>query len=405
MEQFGLGGTDVHLANLINNWPDRKDEIFYITNEGNKGMGLFNSLLNRECKIVKINLKSYGYFSQRIHENNWPMRIKQIFSYLLLLFKYSLFMLDILRLAFLFKKFSFDIFISDNGGYPGSDSCRAAIFASHICGIKKRYAIMHHEAVKPEKIFIPFEYLIDRLIQKSVRGIITVSEASKKSLLLNRYFNGKINVIYNGIEDGLPSNKCIDLRKEYRISDNKKIIGIMGNIEPHKGHEVLIRSIPMILSAYPDVHFLFIGSLYDSGWQRKHADKIINLIKEREFQDIITITGYLDGRPLDFIDQFDILIMPTLDFEGFGLVLAEAMILNKPIIASNVGAIPEVIIGGESGILIPPGEPTALAEGIIETLKDDQKAQMLSKNARKRYEKYFTAKKMSRNYFNLISAK
>lgn len=403
MEQFGLGGTDVQLVNLVNNWPDDSDEIYYITNRLNKGITLFNSLLKRKCKVIVIDLKSYGYLRQKIIESKLPKNIQKLINCFVFLFKYLLLLTDIFRISRILKQYSFDIFVSDNGAYPASDSCRAAVFAGLLAGIKKRYFLIHHASAAPNKLFIPIEFLIDKLIQKIVNGIITVSEATKNSLLSNRFFTGKITAIHNGIEDCIPSQNCLNLKEKYGIDKDKKVIGMMGNIEFHKGHHILIEAASKIIQKYPRTHFLFIGSLYDENWQRTNADKVIELINSKNLQSYITLTGYLEGHPLDFINQFDVLVMPTLDFEGFGLVLAEAMILKKPVVATSVGAIPEVIINGESGILVSPGKPDELANGIIELLANENKTKQMSDNARVRYEKYFTAKIMAKNYYNLMN--
>jgi glycosyltransferase involved in cell wall biosynthesis len=402
MEQFGLGGTDVHLVNLINNWPDDADEIFYITNAGNKGLDLFRSLLKRKCEIKIIRLASYGYLSQLLGKPRRSRLADKFLHYVLFCLEYPLFLLDIVRLALLFRKYSFDVFISDNGGYPGSDSCRAAVFAALLCGVKQRYALIHHKAERAARLAAPFEFLIDRLLQRAVKGIITVSRASAASLLGERAFTGKISVIYNGIEDAAPPAPAVDLRKVYGIAADKKIIGLIGNVEPHKGHRTVIDAAPEILARDPRAHFVFIGSLYDENWDRSHADSVVNLIGTKDLEERITVTGFLKGHPLSYIAQFDVLLMPTVDFEGFGLVLAEAMILKKPIVASAVGAIPEVIVNGKSGLLVPPRDPAALRVAVVSLLADAAKARAMAESARKRYEEHFTAGMMSQKYYDLV---
>lgn len=403
MEQFGLGGTDVQLANLINHWPSPEDEIFYITNRENKGIKLFDSLLRRQCQKIVIDLKSYSYFNKRVPELNLTKISERFLKALLLLLKYPLFAADVVRFFLLISKFKFDILVSDNGGYPGSDSARAMVFACFICGIKKIFFLIHHKAERPARYFLIFEYIIDRAIQKAVDRIIAVSQATAKSLLEDRFFTGNIDVIHNGIEDKNDFSGYLDLREKYKIAEEKRIVGIMANIEPHKGHAVLIDAVPAILRECSEVHFLFIGSLYDESWHRLQADKVIELIKTKNLGRCVTMTGYLEGHPLDFIKQFDILVMPTTDFEGFGVVLVEAMLLKKPVVASKVGAIPEVIIDNVSGVLVPPSDPAELARSIIDLLKDNEKYNRISEQARKRYEQNFTAQIMAEKYFNLFT--
>src|SRR3989339_1009141 len=175
MEQYGLGGTDVHLANLINQWPQVNDEFYYITNEGNKGIELFLSILNRQCKVYIIKNKFYGYYCQRAKHFKLPEVIKTLVAYLQILSQYQLFIVNVLYLIVILKRYRLDVFISDNGGYPASDSCRAAVFASYFCGIKRRYLIIHHKAIRPAKHAKYLELIIDKLLQVTVNNIITVS--------------------------------------------------------------------------------------------------------------------------------------------------------------------------------------------------------------------------------------
>ncbi len=402
MEQFGLGGTDVQLANLISYWPDQADDIHYITNAGNKGMGFFDSLNKRPCKKTVINLRSRGYFLRMLSDSVFPKAVKSALNVLLVLMRYPLFMMDVFRLSLVIRREKFDIIVANNGGYPGSDSVRAMLFAAFLCRVPRRYLLVHHKAEKPHPCLIPVEFLLDKMIQVIIHGFIVVSNATGRALIENRFFTGKVNVIHNGIEDKKPTGHGINLRREYRIDARKKIIGLMANVEPHKGHAVLIDAIPDILNACPDVHFLFIGSLFNANWDRLWADHVIQLIKDKGLEPVVTLTGYLDGHPLDLIAQFDIVTMPTTDFEGFGIVLAEAMILKKPVVASAVGAIPEVIVDGESGILVPPSDAGKLSKAIVSLLVDEDKRSSMCNNARFRYEENFTAEIMARKYYNLL---
>jgi glycosyltransferase involved in cell wall biosynthesis len=403
MEQYGLGGVEVQLVNMINNWPGTEDEIYFITNPENQGIELFTSLLKKRCRIEIVKLRSYCFYAQKVHELKAPKYIKKMIWYMIKLLQYPLFMLDIFRLAAVLRRYRFDTFVSDNGGYPASDSCRAAVLASYLCGIKRRFLIVHHAATPPEKIILCFEWLIDKLLQRVINKIITVSDASKIALLSNRFFNKKIEMIHNGIDEEVITGEEKDLRKTYNIKMQMKIIGIMGNMDSYKGHKVMIEAAPMILAKYPDAHFIFVGSLYDQSWHREHADSVIAMINRMNLNEHITVTGYLKGKPQGIINQFDILAMTTLDFEGFGIVLAEAMILKKPIVASQVGAIPEVVVDGQSGLLVEPGDPVVLAGAICRLLGDPALMDRLGKNARQRYEDKFTAKIMAKKYYELIT--
>jgi glycosyltransferase involved in cell wall biosynthesis len=116
------------------------------------------------------------------------------------------------------------------------------------------------------------------------------------------------------------------------------------------------------------------------------------LAAELQVSDAIEFVGWTHD-VIGFLKQVDILAMPSL-WEAFGLSAAEAMALRKPVIASNVDGLPEVVEDGRTGILVPPADPKALACAIIELAADPARRRALGEHGRARVERFFTLDRM-----------
>jgi glycosyltransferase involved in cell wall biosynthesis len=99
----------------------------------------------------------------------------------------------------------------------------------------------------------------------------------------------------------------------------------------------------------------------------------------------------------------DIVVVPSL-WEGFGLVTLEAMAARKPVVASRVSALPEIVVHGETGLLVPPGDPQAQAEALLQLLADRGLAEAMGARGRKRLEVEFTVEKMAQRHAEVYLA-
>jgi glycosyltransferase involved in cell wall biosynthesis len=141
-------------------------------------------------------------------------------------------------------------------------------------------------------------------------------------------------------------------------------IGMVGNLDPRKNPATLIAALPAIRAAVPDVRVLLIGAFPDAATEEKARAQIAAL----GVGDAVTVTGFLPN-PFPLVRTLDVLVHPALR-DPFPLALLEGMALARPIVASAVGGIPEMLVDGESGILMPPQDPAALAEAVIGLLRD-----------------------------------
>lgn len=208
--------------------------------------------------------------------------------------------------------------------------------------------------------------LFRRLARVLPRRIIANSSAVKRQLgNLDR-----IRVVYNGVRiPPEPDEAERDrLREELGLEKGTIAIGSIGHFAPLKGYEDFLRAIPPVLRRFPAARFLITGdALYPA--YRDYRQSLETSAKLLGLADRVIFTGAREN-PGEILAALDIFVLPSRS-EGFGRANLEAMAAGLPVVSTNVGGIPEVVIDGETGILVPPQEPAALAGAII-TLAGDE---------------------------------
>ena len=400
-QQEQSGGVDAHLWSLLKNWPDLSDSFIIFYNKGNNGYlrlkKEFDSLPN--VKLISYQSYSYQPLSSQINNKVLSFLVKSI-AYIFLPFSVRMMTNKIGKL--LVNYGNFDAIIANNGGYPAAWDCISAIYAAEKILIPKRIMLVHHEATKRKKLrYARFEKRVDNKIQKSLTDLITVSFATRQSIIDNRLFNPMllpIQVIHNGIDEEYAKHNTNDikLRKTFSLSD-KSLIGMIGRIEKYKGHEDLIIACSMLPAKYlKKIKIIFIGN-----GEIKEINRLKKLANSNGLLSYIVFTGYLPGSSFNIIKQLDLLLSMTQDFEGFGLTIAEAMIVKTSVIATDVGAVSE-FFNNSVGDLVPSKSPQIVAEKIIQYLDNPNSFLEKKENAEKIIKNQFNAKLMSENFRKIL---
>src|SRR5690606_38779743 len=143
----------------------------------------------------------------------------------------------------------------------------------------------------------------------------------------------------------------------------------------HKGLDVLLQAMEMLVDAYPDLRMKVAG-------RGKDAERLLREARTAGIRENIELIGGVDDETrAELFSGARILLMPSR-FEGFGMVAAEAMAAGVPVIASNTGSLPEVVDPPQGGVLVPVGDPIALARAADELLRDGAARRRLSQSAR-----------------------
>lgn len=234
-----------------------------------------------------------------------------------------------------------------------------------------------------DKIFAPTVF-------ESADRIIGVSLAEMALMNGNRFYEGKTAIIPNGIspEDFEPLPDGQLFRERYGLSG--RVVLFVGRLATNKGLMTLVDSIPSVLEELKETKFVLVGQ--DQGMKNKLLDRARSL----GVYDALTITGHVED-PRLFRSAFsscDVFVLPS-EYEAFGIVLLEAMMCEKPCIATAVGGTSEVIVPNETGLLIEYGRADDLAEAIVEILSSPQKAREMGREGRKRVLRKFTWEKIA----------
>ncbi|GAI95781.1 unnamed protein product, partial [marine sediment metagenome] len=174
--------------------------------------------------------------------------------------------------------------------------------------------------------------------------------------------------IYDGVDfnavDATEVNP-IAVKDELGIDTHHLVVGNVAHIQPQKGHQYLVQAAKLVLEQQPDVTFVIVGGEKAKGGIRELEE----LAQRLGIRDRVIFTGFRHDA-LHVMAGFDIFVLPSL-WEGFGIVLLEAMALGKPVIGTSVGGIPEVVDDKVDGFLVEPYNPAQLAARIVELLRDE----------------------------------
>jgi glycosyltransferase involved in cell wall biosynthesis len=196
---------------------------------------------------------------------------------------------------------------------------------------------------------------MDRLIAVS-RAIVAKIEHEGRATV-------PVDLIYNGVDLERYDHQgpCCTLRDEYGIEPGAVLVGVVARLEPEKGHPTLLEAWPSILRAVPNAYLLVIGEGRDREALEQQA-------RDLRIAHRVVFTGRRDDVPA-VTAALDCAVLPSYR-EAQGLTILEAMALSRPVVASNVGGIPEMIEDGVTGLLVPPHDAPALAAAISRVLLD-----------------------------------
>jgi glycosyltransferase involved in cell wall biosynthesis len=142
-------------------------------------------------------------------------------------------------------------------------------------------------------------------------------------------------------------------------------VGMLGNLDWRKNPGLLVEAAPAIRSAVPGVQLVLVGAFPDRDAEAALRARVTAL----GLEDTVVVTGFL-ANPFPVVRSLDVLVHPALR-DPFPLALLEGMALARPIVASAVGGIPEMLVDGESGVLVPPDDAPALANAVVGLLRDE----------------------------------
>ncbi len=232
---------------------------------------------------------------------------------------------------------------------------------------------------KKKKIFA----LIEKILAIKTDKIINISKSEYESALKYKIApKRKMCIIENGIDFTKFENNDTyreETRKKYNIKDNEIVIGVVGRLSEQKDPMTMIKAFELVHKENKNTKLMYVGA-------GELEENIKKYAKEKNILDKVIITGWVNNVE-KYIPAFDIAVLPS-KWEGFGLVLIEYMACDKPIIATNVGGIRDIIKENENGLLIECGEYKSLSEKIKIVMKKNSLVTDIVNTNKKYKEKY-----------------
>ena len=235
---------------------------------------------------------------------------------------------------------------------------------------------------------------LNKLALRSFDYYIAVSDNFRDMLISRGFPPQRLYRVYNGLDlsqVGKPSRDKEDFLRQMGVAVNSQslLVGTMGRLHPVKGQGVLLEAVPRVLAAFPQTHFLIAGA----GSEKK------NLIRQAQrlgVADKVHFIGYV-AQPDNYFNAVDINVLPSKS-ESFPYVLLEGALYRLATVASAVGGIPELIVDGENGFLVTPGDSGELADRLLCLLRDEGLRRRLGQNFYTHVRDNFSTEKLATDH-------
>ena len=213
--------------------------------------------------------------------------------------------------------------------------------------------------------------------------IIAVSQA-----VALQFGRDRATVIYNGLnlvqilrqaEEQLPN----EMPGRLWLCETRPVIGLVGQISRWKGQDVFLKAAHLLAEKLPEARFLIVGDAIFG--EEGFRNELENYANRSGLEGMVAFTGYLNN-PYPLMKRLDLLAHCSVEPEPFGRVLVESLALGVPVVASRTGASSEIIQDGVNGLLVPPGDPEALARGLEAVLVRIEEYQRKSRASADRFD-------------------
>lgn len=234
--------------------------------------------------------------------------------------------------------------------------------------------------------------VIEKIAAPFCDKIICVSEAEKQSALEKRICKeDKLQVVFNGVDIEAYENGAHGAvkRTDLNIPEDAFVVGMVGRISIQKAPDVFIKAAKLLKERILNCHFIIVGNGEMEGELRKYA-------QNNGFLDSLHITGWVEN-PLSYVELFDVACLLSR-WEGFGLALPEYMMVGKPIVATKVDAIPNLIKDGENGILVEADNVAGASEAVFRFYENPELRKKCVEQGHKDVHDKYDAKRVSNEH-------
>jgi glycosyltransferase involved in cell wall biosynthesis len=227
---------------------------------------------------------------------------------------------------------------------------------------------------------------LSRWKYRQVDCFICASDAVRRMVVADGVPAVRAVTVHEGIDLGhVEAAPAANLHAELWLPHQAPIVGNVAALVPHKGQRHLIEAAALVVTRVPDARFVIAGE----GELRPALER---QIKDHHLEKHVFLTGF---RPdvLSVHKGFDIFVMSSVT-EGLGTSLLDAMACAKPVVATTAGGMPEVVVDGTTGLLVPPRDHEAMADGIVRLLTDGSARRAMGAAGQARVREHFSAERM-----------
>ena len=241
--------------------------------------------------------------------------------------------------------------------------------------------------------------LWDRWLARSVRAFVCISQAVARCLQAQGLRDTAIYVVYNGVDmEEIPTEAEPELFRALGLDPQRPRIGMFGRLTEWKGHQVFLHALTQVTAAIPDVQVIVVGGeeVADRGYQQA----LQALARRLGSAEQVRFLGHREDA-LRLYALVDVLVHASLRDEPFGRVIVEGMAAGRPVVATRGGGPVEIVRHGETGYLVPQGDPNALANAIVELLRHPERARRMGAAARADVARRFQARDTARHIMDI----
>ncbi|VAW73273.1 hypothetical protein MNBD_GAMMA15-657 [hydrothermal vent metagenome] len=230
---------------------------------------------------------------------------------------------------------------------------------------------------------------LSRWLAPRLDAVICISNAVANNLRSKAIPDKNFQIIFNGLD---PANVVADetdseIRARYGIALSDPVTGMVGNIKEWKGQKSVVLAIARVKQHFPDIRCFLVGDTADA--DQPYRDVLEQLIEEHGLQKNIIFTGY-QTNVANFVSTMDVVIHSSVLPEPFGRVLIEAMALKKPLVGARDGAVPEIVLEGETGFTFEPDNPDEMSACIVSLLQNPDQAKTMGGKGYQRLNEHFS---------------
>ena len=256
---------------------------------------------------------------------------------------------------------------------------RAGLFASPIGRLCRVPVILETTHVREtwRKGWFKSRFVVDRAVGHLIDRYIAVSEANSKYLIEEKRIPArKVTVIQNGCSMDLVNPEKAHpegIRESLGFSKSDIVLIVMARLEPQKGHKILLQALSTVRAEFPNIRLICLGT-------GALKDELNSIARELKLNEIVRFVGF-QTNVADWLAVADIGVLPSF-YEGLPLTAVETLAAGLPLVATAVDGTPEVVLDGKTGLLVPPGDPAAMAGAIRQLARQSELRQKLAKAGR-----------------------